>query len=272
MTEEKPGSANPEADSPDKTARNLFARTLFTAWFCCILVFIMPVLILFFPVVCLLRRGRFDAVVRNLTYLFGRLTTHCSRPFLRIQKTGFARFAWDRPCILVCNHRSFVDIFMCSHLPEPTAVVVVRYWPSRIPVVGFFIRAGRYAIVEQTPARELVSRGHQALSDGDSMLFFPEGHRSRDGRLQPFQSGAFRVAAATGMPIVPVVLEGTENLLPVGRKMPCPARIKLTLLDPVDPAQFQPEKRALHLRRHVENIYADFLGEPPLFEYAAEEE
>jgi 1-acyl-sn-glycerol-3-phosphate acyltransferase len=242
----------------------MMLRLLYVPWFWCVAIVGSILLVLFvFPVLFFLHHGRMDAAIRNLTYLFGRVTTRLSWPMMRIEKHGFEKIPNDRPCVLVVNHRSFFDVFLCSHLPAPTAVVVVRYWPSRIPVVGWFIRAGRYIIVEKSSSREIIDRARQARDHDDSMLFFPEGHRSRDGRLQPFRSGAFRAAAATGMPVVPVVLEGTERFLPCGHYLPRPARIRMTILDPVDPAQYPEDKAALYLRRTIQKVYSEFLCETP---------
>ncbi len=260
------------AQSPHTASSPFILRLLFFGWFCFTVIFIFPTLILFAPIILIACRGRIAAAVRCGTYLFGRCTTVCARPFLKIKKIDFEKIPSDTPCILVCNHHSFADIFMCSHIPRPTAVVVVRRWPSRIPVVGWFIRMGRYAIAEDTSAKELIQSGRNALKEGYSMLFFPEGHRSRDGRIQPFQSGAFRVAADTGMPVVPVVIQGTDRLLPVGSRLPRHASVTLTALDPIAPAQFDKAKRHLRLRRNTENIFRVFLGEDTLPQSAASEE
>jgi 1-acyl-sn-glycerol-3-phosphate acyltransferase len=246
---------------PNPPKRRPIIRTIFFLWFCCTLLFIVPALLLSFPVFWIQQKRNVPAAIRSVSYYFGRWTTRCAWPFLKIRKVGFDKLSRDKPCIFIANHHSFTDVFFCAHIPQPSIVVVVRKWPSRMPVLSLFIRAGRYVIAENTTKKEIRESGMRSKAAGYSMLFFPEGHRSRDGQLGRFGSGAFRVAAATGMPIVPIVIQGTRTLLPIRTILPHPAHVTLTALDPIDPARFDQSKRALRLRRHTENIYREFLGE-----------
>jgi 1-acyl-sn-glycerol-3-phosphate acyltransferase len=83
------------------------------------------------------------------------------------------------------------------------------------------------------------------------VLFFPEGHRSKTGKMQPFYSGAFRLALETGVPIVPLCITGTDTLLPPGRYALHPCRVRLKALGPLHPADFPGVSGHVAMRREA---------------------
>jgi 1-acyl-sn-glycerol-3-phosphate acyltransferase len=75
------------------------------------------------------------------------------------------------------------------------------------------------------------------LSEGHSLFVFPEGTRSESGRLKDFYPGAFRIAVRSSVPIVPIVLEGTRDILPKGRLRVQPLPVWVKVLEPVHPRE-----------------------------------
>jgi 1-acyl-sn-glycerol-3-phosphate acyltransferase len=102
---------------------------------------------------------------------------------------------------------------------------------------------------------------NETFAKQGTVLFFPEGHRSRTGKLQPFYSGAFRLAQETGVPIVPLCITGTDTLLPPGRFFLYPARVRLTALAPVDPSAYPGKSGLAELRKEVRKRMAQKLEE-----------
>ena len=92
-------------------------------------------------------------------------------------------------------------------------------------------------------------------------MFFPEGHRSRTGRLQRFYSGAFKLAVETDTKIVPLCIAGTDELLPAGRWWLKPARVTLRALKPVKPAAFTGPSAHRAIQKVVKHILAQNLIE-----------
>ena len=207
------------------------------------------------------RRGTIADSMRIHNQLYGRFMLAISRPFIRTEIHGCELVPSKGPCVIICNHRSSLDIFFCSVLPLFNINVSVRTWPFRIFLVGRFMRMAEYIDIESLSIEEVLATSRNLARAGVSFLFFPEGHRSRDGRLQRFRSGAFRVAAENDLPIVPVCLTETEKLLPFGTRLPFPAKIRIEVLSPVFPSSLPYEKRALRLRRDIENRFREHLGE-----------
>lgn len=211
----------------------------------------------------LLGGRRFEDAIRVNNRLFGAFLIRMAWPLIRARRLGLENIPPDlRPCVIVLNHRSFADIFFCGLLPFAQLVVLVRAWPFRLWPFGWFMRRARYINIEQTPMGQLTGQIAPELARrGVSFAVFPEGHRSRDGRLQRFHGGAFLLAAEQNLPILPACLSGTERL--TGGRWPLlrPARVTLEFLPLVYPGSFPEEKRALRLKRTVEGMFKTYFGE-----------
>jgi 1-acyl-sn-glycerol-3-phosphate acyltransferase len=89
----------------------------------------------------------------------------------------------------------------------------------RIPLFGFAMKRARYVAIDREEPRKAVSSINEAVSkikQGASMLIFPEGTRSEDGKLQPFKTGGFRLALKAGCDVVPVAITNSRNIVPKG--------------------------------------------------------
>jgi 1-acyl-sn-glycerol-3-phosphate acyltransferase len=119
------------------------------------------------------------------------------------------------PYVVVCNHESFADILLLSHLPWEMK------WLSkielmRIPVVGWDMWAARDIGVKRgraASAREAMAVCRERLEQKVSVMIFPEGTRSPTRDLLPFKDGAFRLAIEAGVPILPLALSGTHDAI-----------------------------------------------------------
>ena len=101
------------------------------------------------------------------------------------------------------------------------------------------MRLAGYLDVESLSWEEMPGRRPARLRRRGLLLFFPEGHRSRDGRLQRFHSGAFKLAVETGVPVVPLVHHRDRRPARAGTRAGCSRpRSRLTALPAIDPAPF----------------------------------
>ena len=173
-------------------------------------------------------------IMRHLISIHGYGLIVIVSPFVRFRAEGLNTI--KRPCIMVVNHLSFFDSYFMAALPFHDIIFAVGAWPFKMYWYTLFMRLARYLDVEQGDWNEVLRTSTAAFALQGTVLFFPEGHRSRSGKLQPFYSGAFRLAMETGVPIVPLCITGTETLLPPGHFQLHPAQVRLKARPPLDPA------------------------------------
>lgn len=214
---------------------------------------------LLYPIIKLMTGWNLARVTRLIIWLHGRGVVGILSPFVRLRRENLEGIA--RPCILVVNHLSFFDGYYMAALPFHDITFAVGAWPFRMYWYTLFMRLARYLDVENMAWEEVLAVSRDSFSQGGAVLFFPEGHRSRTGKLQQFHSGAFRLAADTGMPIVPICISGTGRLLPPGRRWLHPAEVTIKALPPVDPAGFPGSSGHMKMRRHVRQLIAAALKE-----------
>ncbi|GAB6081707.1 hypothetical protein JCM30471_06210 [Desulfuromonas carbonis] len=190
-----------------------------------------PLLYLVWKLVTRWPAGR---IMRHFIWIYGRGWLLIMAPFVRFRRRGFADLDLSRPVIFVVNHQSFFDTYCMGLLPVFDVTFAVRSWPFRMVWYRWFMHLAGYLDVESSSWGEVERNGSRVLERGGHLLFFPEGHRSRDGHLQRFYNGAFQLAVATGRPLVPLCLSGTGTLLPPGRLSLRPARVCLTALPAID--------------------------------------
>lgn len=215
-----------------------------------------PLLVVIWKVVTGWDIGR---IVRHLINIHGYGVVVMVSPFVRFQGEGFADI--KRPCILVVNHLSFFDSYFISTLPFHDIIFAVGAWPFKMYWYTLFMRLARYLDVETSDWSDVMNICTETFTKQGTVLFFPEGHRSRDGKLQPFYSGAFRLALETGVPIVPLCITGTDIMLPPRHSFLHPAKVRLTVLDPVDPSAYPGKRGLAELRREVRKRMAEKLEE-----------
>ncbi|KAL5996953.1 1-acyl-sn-glycerol-3-phosphate acyltransferase lpat1, chloroplastic [Asimina triloba] len=126
----------------------------------------------------------------------------------------------DNPAVYVSNHQSFLDIYTLLTLGR-TFKFISKTGVFVIPIVGwamFLMGLIPLRRMDSSSRLECLKRCMDLVRNGASVFFFPEGTRSRDGKLGAFKKGAFSVAAKTRVPVVPITLMGTGNLMPAGRE------------------------------------------------------
>ena len=154
---------------------------------------------------------------------------------------GREKIARDEAYVMVANHLSLLDILVLFRL-------FTHYkWISkvenfRIPFIGWNMRLNDYIALRRGDRSSVVQMVRQclvALGQGSSIMMFPEGTRSPDGRMRSFKTGAFEIALAAKRPILPIAIEGTARALPKrGFVLQGRHPIRVTILDPLPYAAF----------------------------------
>ncbi|WP_225911674.1 lysophospholipid acyltransferase family protein [Desulfuromonas versatilis] len=238
-------------------AATLWGYTLLVLW-TLLGIALFPVLFVAWKLATRWSAGR---IMRHFIWLYGRGWVAAFSPFVRFRREGLEQLRLARPSILVVNHLSFFDTYCMGLLPIHDVTFAVRAWPFRMFWYGRFMRLAGYLDVETAGWEEVRAAAERTLAAGGHLLFFPEGHRSRDGRLQRFYSGAFRLATETGAPLVPLCITGTDRLLPPGRLSLAPARVTLRALAAIDPGPFRGAEGHRELMREVKQRMAENLRE-----------
>lgn len=155
-----------------------------------------------------------------------------------VQAEGLDRLEPGRTYIFVSNHQSIYDIpVLFATLPWQLRIIA-KESIGRFPFLGWHLRRSGHLLVDRRrPDRAGILRRWKALVDkGLSLIIFPEGTRSVDGRVAPFKGGSFLLAVEAGLPIVPISLDGSRFVMRKGRLMTCPGRVRLTVHEPIETA------------------------------------
>ncbi len=171
----------------------------------------------------------------RLFRLLGKAISNIN-PNWKITITGKVDIDDRRPYVIVCNHLSQADIPLISNLPWEMKWVAKKELFDT-PVIGWMMKLAGDISVDRKALNRRRKTLHAAgdyLSKKCSVIFFPEGTRSRNGKLNSFTNGAFELAIREEVPVLPLVIDGTQTCLPKKSwKFGTAKHIKLKVLEPV---------------------------------------
>lgn len=207
-------------------------RWLFVAPFLTLTTFLIGTLI---TILSLL--GMPDFASRTFGPLWARLNIAASLMSVKVE--GLHNLDAKTSYVIVANHQSLVDIYVVyGYLPKDFKWVMKKELRS-IPILGIACEAMGHIIVDRSnteAALDTINAARERITDGMSVVFFPEGTRSRLGDLKPFKKGAFRLAIELELPILPVVIHGTDKILPSDTTDLVPGKATLEILPPIETA------------------------------------
>ena len=187
-------------------------------------------------------------------------------PVWRVHVEGREKIDPKVAYVMVANHQSLLDILVLFRL------FVHFKWVSKIEnfrviCIGWNMSLNRYIKLrrgDKESVEQMMAACEQTLREGSSIMMFPEGTRSADGRLKAFKHGAFTLAQRVGVPILPIVVEGTAAALPKrGFVLQGRHAIRIRVLDAIPYARVA-SLSVDALTEHVRSIIAAELGEPAL--------
>lgn len=220
-------------------------------------------IVLWFPLLAVIRLFDSDPAKYRTGRWFrrlGKLMTHLN-PMWSIEVTGKFPENPRLPYVVVGNHQSLADIPVVSLLPwEMKWVAKIELF--RLPFVGGMLKLAGDIPVDRTSRRsgaEVMIAAKQYLEKHCSVMFFPEGTRSRDGVVRTFSDGPFSLAIKCGVPVIPLAIDGTANALPKHRwRFTNPGQMRLKVLDPVSTAGLS-KRDAADLRMRVQSMIEEQL-------------
>jgi 1-acyl-sn-glycerol-3-phosphate acyltransferase len=161
---------------------------------------------------------------------------------IRVNVSGFDREWVKRPNIYMSNHQSNFDIpVLLSALPAQFRWLA-KAELFKIPIFGSSMRgAGAISIDRSNRKSAFVSLKLAAkmIRSGTSVMIFPEGTRSTDGQLLPFKKGGFVLAVDAAVPIVPIVISGTHEIMPKGRLLIRRRTVRIDVGPPVQSSDYK---------------------------------
>jgi 1-acyl-sn-glycerol-3-phosphate acyltransferase len=151
---------------------------------------------------------------------------------------GVDRLVPGRTYVFVANHQSIYDIpILFSSLPFQLRIIAKESL-GRFPFLGWHLRRTGHLLVNRArPDRTAIFAWASVLvSQGLSLIVFPEGTRSPHGRVGRFKGGTFLVALEAGLPVVPISIVGSRHVMLKGRLATYPGRVRLVVHEPIDTA------------------------------------
>lgn len=166
--------------------------------------------------------------------IWSRFSAFITPMFVKV--TGKENIERNASYVVMCNHRSYYDIFVIYGWLGLDIKFVMKKELAKLPGIGFGSKKVGHIFIDRSNKRvaiESLNRAKEKLKNGTSVIIFPEGTRSKDGVIGTFKRGGFKLALDLNLPILPVSVTGTEKILPAGTANLLPGRAKLTIHKPV---------------------------------------
>jgi 1-acyl-sn-glycerol-3-phosphate acyltransferase len=156
---------------------------------------------------------------------------------VRVSVKGLEHLEPGRSYVFAANHQSIYDIpIVFTSIPFQLRIVAKESL-GRIPFMGWHLhRAGHLLVDRRNPGPDIVQKMRRLVGESSSLIVFPEGTRSRDGAVGRFKKGSFLVAMDAGLPVVPVSITNSRNVMRKGELMVCPGEVEVTIHPPVPTA------------------------------------
>lgn len=142
--------------------------------------------------------------------------TVCTVLLLPVRRTGMENIEKGKPYIIVSNHQSALDVFLLYGYLGVKFKWMMKKEIEKIPLVGAACRRAGFIYIDRSSigsGKGSIEAAEETLSRGMSMIIFPEGTRTGDGRMSRFKKGAFLLAVELGMPLLPVTINGAYRAM-----------------------------------------------------------
>ncbi|MCF8345632.1 MAG: 1-acyl-sn-glycerol-3-phosphate acyltransferase [Bacteroidales bacterium] len=162
--------------------------------------------------------------------------------FWKLKMDGRSKIPWNRPVVLIANHRSLVDILALYKVRRPFKWVS-KAENFKLPFVGMVLSLSNCVRINRESIRsglQFITQAEKEMKKGSSVMIFPEGTRSRTGEMRTFRDGAFVLAKKMQTGIIPIVHTGTENTFLHGKNgwiLKGKTVIKISVLDEIPAEQ-----------------------------------
>ncbi len=192
---------------------------------------------------------------------------------VKVRTEGLEHVRGEGPYLFMSNHQGAYDIFALEgHLPFHFKWLAKKELFS-IPVLGWAMTAAGYISIDREGTRKTVKAMNEAarkIREGMSLVIFPEGSRSPDGSIQPFKKGGFTLAIKSKVPIIPIAITGSREIMPKGKWTATSGEIRIRIDHPIDLRDYSMkdwrslmEKVSQRISRNLELIAGKSIEEGP---------
>jgi len=192
---------------------------------------------------------------------WGRVLCRLGGITVRIE--GLKHLPPGQPVIFAANHLSQCDIIVLQGFLAADFRWLAKKELFKVPIWGTAMRMADYIPIDRSHGRQAMKSLDEAarrIAEGTSVVIFPEGTRSRDGRLQPFKAGGMVLAIKAGVLLVPVAIHGTHEILPKGSLLMQPGHVRIRLGQPIETRNYRAKDKqdlALRLQEAVAALLKD---------------
>lgn len=229
-------------------------RTIFV-WSC----IVMATLVLGFMVLLTYPFDRKGRRAHRYARLWGRVALLANR--VKVTVEGMEHLREEETYIFMSNHQGSYDIFaLLGFLPFQFKWLAKKELFS-IPFFGWAMAAAGYISIDREGTRKTVEAMNKAarkIRDGMSVVIFPEGSRSPDGSIQPFKKGGFTLAVKSNIPIVPIAIAGSREIMPKDRLTPASGGIQIRIGHPIETRPFSLKDRNTLMEKVRQAISENF--------------
>ncbi len=180
---------------------------------------------------------------------------------VKVKIEGLEHVRGEGPYLFMSNHQGAYDIFALEgHLPFHFKWLAKKELFS-IPVLGWAMAAAGYISIDREGTRKTVEAMNEAarkIQKGMSVVVFPEGSRSPDGSIQPFKKGGFSLAIKSKVPIIPISITGSREIMPKGKWAASPGEIRIRIDHPIETQQYSLKDRKFLMEKVSQAISKNF--------------
>ena len=161
---------------------------------------------------------------------------------MRVEIIGKENITKGESYIFAANHQSAFDIILIYGSLPAQFKWIMKEELRHAPAIGKACEAMNHIFIDRSSARasyRSIQKAKEILTGGTSVVIFPEGTRSKTGKLLPFKSGAFKMAESLELPIIPVTIDGTRNIMGPSISTLMPGKVRLVIHKPIDVKSYE---------------------------------
>lgn len=189
------------------------------------------------------KRAEHDRLTNKVVKTWARALLRAAGAKVILQ--GEERIPKDQPVVFVSNHQGNFDIpLLLGYISTPKAFVA-KIELSKFPIVSNWMEQMKCVFMDRADIRQsltVINQSAEYLEQGYSTVLFPEGTRSKGGKMGAFKAGSLKLAKKAGVPIVPVAIDGSYKLMEKQKYWIKPATVRITIFDPIETRNLSKEQ------------------------------